>query len=319
MRRTRKLGHRRKTKKQRGGFSILLRVTKSDPSGAEKKENIEVPITETTTPRNIFEIYRRENVEAQRRGNNNLFRSNKKTPRFRLKSNQVKPYYWPAVSESDWNVKGKEYVPNKLYYLEYIDRLPEEERVSMVASLDVLRPVLNYCIGRYGGAKVIPGSSAATDNIKKNVNQQFKFHKPPANPIILVDNAFFNPGRYEFYKYLLFEENQPLSRALDLTGRHVKVFQKPAGMPFEINPKVSDIDITAAAKDEYLAEVKNSLEGEDGTVFFNEEDFLEIICVNISVEGLNGYNKTGSFFDLLRSFGERRNGIPVFPAYGFLE
>lgn len=319
MKRTRRVRYQRKTKtrKQKGGRSIFVDVAKPTPSGEEKIEKIEVKISANTTPRNIFNIYRQANLRAQR-GNRALFLPNGTTPRFRLKSNQVRGLYWPAVSKKNWNVKGKEYQNGKSYYFEYIETLPEENRARRIASHEILRPVLEHCLRVYGGAKVIPGSSAATDNIQKNINQQFKFHKPPSNPIILIDEVFFMPGRYDFYKYLLFNEDTGLSSHLDPTGNHVKVFRKPEGVPFKINPARSDIPISLDEKREYLEELRKSLVSEDGTVLFNEMDLLEIYCVNISIEGLE-IEKRGPFFDFLKGFGERPDHTPVFSAYGYGE
>jgi hypothetical protein len=307
-----------KTRRQRGGHKIRLSVRKSRNNGSNRLEEMNVDIGETTTPRNVFEIFRRESLNAQRL-NRPLFKENGTTPRFRLKSNQVKPFYWPAVSRNDWNVQGKNFQPGKLYYFDYIDVTPEELRAFYRNMLSHLGPVLEHYQTRYGGAKFIPGSSAATPDIPKNVKQQFKFAKSPTTPIVLVDSAFFMPFRYEFYKYLKFDEDVELSRALDPTGDIVKVFKKPAGKPFEINPDASDIALSKENKEAYLAEVNKQRVGSDEKVLFDQNDALEICCVKIPIEGLDDLVRRGSFFDLIDSYGNRPDGSPVFPAYTFLE
>lgn len=277
-----------------------------------------VNIGETTTPRNVFEIFRRESLDGQRE-NRPLFRENGVTPRFILKSDQVRGHYWPAVSANDWNAQGKNFQPGKLYYFEYIDMTPEEIRAYYLSFLPLLRPVLDHYRDTHGGAKVIPGSSAATPEIPKNVRQQFKFDKNPKTPIILVDRDFFSPKRYEFYKYLNFNIDAELSHTLDPTGQIVKVYKKPAGRGFEINPNASDIAATAADKQAYLDEVNRQRVDAEGNEYFDEDNEIEICCVKLPIEGLDTVvRRDGSFFDLLDTY-TNSTGAPIFKDYTFEE
>ncbi len=328
-------GPHKRTRKQRGGIPIKLLVKKARNNGSEYTEELSLNIDrKTITPRNIFNIYQRENITAQR-GNRPLFRLNGRSPRFILKTNGVQPYYWPAVAAENWNARGKEFLANKTYYFQYKENFPENIAEDYRTFLPIIIPVLIYYLRRYGGAKVILGSSAATEVIHKNVQQQMKFEKNPKNPIILVDASFFDPNRYEFYKYLRFEEDVELSEHLDPTRMHVKVFRKPEGRPFEILEDAANvrsgrggtsgsnlslrntIKITENDKKEYLAEVKKQMIDEDGKPLFNEMSELEICCVKMPFEGLESSELGGSLVDLLRSFGERSDGIPIFPAYTY--
>lgn len=106
----------------------------------------------------------------------------------------------------------------------------------------VSRVVLDRFFKTLPAAKVVLFSGAAEDNVKKNVNQQFKFFRQPTTPIVLIDEVF-NRG-YDFFHYVKFE-------AKDM-GPYIRRYTKPRGEPFA--PSTDPLR-TAAEKEAYLAEV----------------------------------------------------------------
>jgi hypothetical protein len=316
-RRNRRKLHRTRKRKQKGGesFPIFIKTIKNE-KGKLHRYNVK---TNETTARNIFEKLKSEIQQNNSVRNKSLYLTNQVTPRFRLKSSQIPPLSWPAITKENWNNKEKIFIPEKTYFFEYIDQTREEQEEEYRKNLGALKNVLDYCRGKYAGGKVIPGSSAVTEDYAKNVRQQFKFQKDPKTPIILIDPAFFEPGRFEFFEYLKFNENIELSKSLDETGT-VKVFVKPTGEPFEIKGGGGAFSSISEAKQTiYLNEVLKQLKDGSGNILFDQMKELEIICIKLSIEGLNDYEKRGSFYDLLRSYGIGSDGKPVFPVYTFEE
>ena len=88
-----------------------------------------------------------------------------------------------------------------------------QQASETAAALPILLSLLDCLYQRFGFSKLSEASAATSRNsfkdIKKNVNQQFKFHKFPQNPIVLYDRDFFNPSsaQYDnFYTLLQFEQ-----------------------------------------------------------------------------------------------------------------
>ena len=150
-------------------------------------------------------------------------------------------------------------------------RVQSEKKTRNSQTLEILKKVLEHY---KDGAKVISHSSATTDNMEKNVSQQFKFYKAPFSPIILVDTAFFSTEQdnYEFYKYLQFQEF-----TVDGIGPPsiVRFYRKEAGKPLKINPNtVTKPLISNEEKEKYLEEVLN--QGKDNLTAKE----IEICCIN---------------------------------------
>ncbi len=259
---------KRKTR-QRGGKQVFLSVKKL--SGYNKEEKPAYTVNKATfnvngkTPRNLFHNYIRQNSSLMTTDLPLLYKGN---PRFVLRRTRnskpivFRPEQWN--NESLLNNQGD-------YFFQYIPETQEEKDIKEAGWLETLKIVLEYY--KDSGAKVIPFSSAATDDIPKNVRQQFKFDRDPKNPIVLIDPAFFETDRSDFFQYIAF------SKPEDLPGTYgkAKIYRKPAGVPFQIvgqKPGAPPIEEQRA----YLRE----LHRQRGT-FFNELDELEICCVKAGV------------------------------------
>ena len=270
----------RKQRKQKGGGQIFLQF---QPGGSS---SLLVPITNTTTPKDLLEHYLQSDKVPPGLLQHS-FLTNLSEPSYILSK---KPQGLPLFPKKNWN-KPFPFEQNATYYLRANLKKKERRAQNIEESIPILQQVFDYYAKKTAFAKVILASSAATDAIPKNVRQQFKFHRDPPIPILLIDPAFFTEGRYEFYKYLDFEEKE-------LIPGRVKIYTKPAGTPLQItNTNSSDVILTKQQKKEYLQEVEKQAH-----LLYDLEKEIEICCIQ-------------AYIDLTKDF---KNRIPPgFKVYGF--
>ena len=145
---------------------------------------------------------------------------------------------------------------------------PRASKEEVDAFLDSLDPV-----------KIVVNSTATTGDVAKNIKQQFKFHKQPVSPIVLIDITF-NSG-YNFFDYLAFEKED--------ISPFIRCYRKPEGNPLTIN--TTDNARTPAEKTAYLSPVNAAARKE--RVDLMQE--LKICCVNYFIKSEDEFKSRGAF------------------------
>jgi hypothetical protein len=243
----RQRSHRKQKKSrkqsQKGGAQIFAKFGSSGKYFA-------LNVLKENTPRTMLGKLLDHNTQLQQ--NSELRNLRKERPPYRIqRSSKIE-----NLSEENWNKKN--YFTDSASYtfspiLKRLNTVRRRNEIEAAMTLKIIKNVLENKM--FKGAKIITESSATTDNIEKNVNQQFKFKKSPVSPIILIDFAFFHPEQknYEFYKYLKFQEI-----IIPEIGppSHVRFYKKPKGDTLEINPNEQEEPVISEdEKKAYLQEV----------------------------------------------------------------
>lgn len=87
--------------------------------------------------------------------------------------------------------------------------------------------ILRHILPMLSDYRILMGAAAITDDVDKNIRQQFQLTHPPLHKTLIIDNAFFKGHTYDFYKYLNFQKIP--------THREDKfqIFKKAAGIPID--------------------------------------------------------------------------------------
>lgn len=244
-----------------------------------------ISVSETTTPREVLQRFLNSANLPEGLRKHPLYKATEETPLYTFHSPMTSI---PLFKKTDWNTPFAFQNANT-YFLKLNLRMREKIEKDIQESLPLLQKVLDHY--KETPLKIIYASSAATEDIPKNVNQQFKFDRDPKTPILLIDPGFFTAQRFEFYKYLDFEEKSIEGIPED----RVKIYTKEKGKPLTINPNDTDIRATKQEKVKYLEEVKRQ-----AGLNFDLENEIEICCLKASVD-FNEKGK-GRFYALLANY-----------------
>ena len=244
MRLSRKQKKRSRRQRQKGGAQIFAKFGTID-------KTFPLIVKQENTPRTMLGKLLEEIPEIRQNSELRNLTKNILPYRIRKGLHNIKI----LKTKENWNKQNyfNDYAAYTfLPVLKDLNTVKKRSEYEATLSLQIVKNVLTHF---KDGAKIISHSSATTDNIQKNVNQQFKFDKAPFSPIVLIDIAFFDEiqKNYNFYKYLEFEE-------FTVPGigppSHVRFYKKEAGQPLEINPDDQiDPPISKEEKIKYLEEV----------------------------------------------------------------
>lgn len=192
-----------KTKRyrQRGGKKVAL---KSTQLWGKNGQNIYLDFNDNPTPRQLLQAY-----FEQGKGQLQPFSKYEtlESPPFTLLTEQGK-----HIKVDNWNTPYN--FPDTVKFIYHREKnLARQQASETAAGLPILLSLLDCLYQGFGFSKLSQNSYAMSSNlvseIKKNVKQQFKFHKAPQNPIVLYDRAFFGPSSAQddnFYNILKFEK-----------------------------------------------------------------------------------------------------------------
>lgn len=293
----------KRTRKQRGGAKVKAKLYSNPHTLNQRDRNIfvahynpgealqkgyDLEINTVRTPRQFLEAYANQALK-------NKSSVTKNVPNWFI-AGQGLPGIKPKTKE-EWNANVT-LDPKSPYRFQYT---PIKEEEPDIQNKDLIDSVFHLVNNSFGTAKVIFGSSATGPKLKgeperhsRNVNQNFKFHKHPQSPVILIDPGFFRDDLlhiFDFFHYLKFDVTVP-----EEYGGKVKIFIKPEGKPFEIKGAVPGAH-SIEDQEEYLAEVHRQAGGAN----FDELSLLVIVCVQAGVN-FNDEQK-GWFYDLIRKYG----------------
>lgn len=292
----------RRTRKQRGGIQILAETfTNVHPSALNKTLGFEKQVDPTLegrkrylnvntvkTRRNLLHLYANEALK-EKRGNSSI---SKNIPDW-----QILGKGFPSKllkTKNEWNEPlqlESSAVPNK-YRFRYAPKTIKYPNKKYAAFFEQIFKGIKK---KYGPAKVIFGASAVGrpgeyQDYEKNINQNFKFHKKPQTPIILIDPEFFGSNRSDFFSFLKFHVIEPES------GGIVKIYKKQAGKPFEILG-TEEGGFSIEQQKEYLKETLRQAEAAN----FDPNSSLVIYCIKAGVDA--NETRSGWFYELLDKYG----------------
>ena len=95
--------------------------------------------------------------------------------------------------------------------------------------------VLKDILPRLSDYRIIIAAAAITDDIDKNISQQFQFNNYPIHRTLIIDKGFFSQYTYDFYKYIYFENIPTKYPEVN------QILKKPAETPIEIDMTYNDI------------------------------------------------------------------------------
>lgn len=188
----------------------------------------------------------------------------------------VPPYFlklkgkqYTMMEESNWNNEGL-FQNNNNINLEFIPSIgklkvfQEKKRAAAKETFEIVKKGLDFL----GSGKIVLMSAAATEDIDKNVGQQFMFNKNPFSPIVLIDWGFFESS-HDFYHLLNFKEVD----VSKLGPRDkIRLYIKPKGTAIEAK------DPTDEYQQKYVKKVYENGRGHDLT------QNIIIMCIKHNLE-----------------------------------
>lgn len=259
---TRRGRKQKRSRKYTGG----KRITVKAPSMSKKDYNYNAT-NEKTTAREIVQYYfdkenfisaLEENIRSEHPKTNLMVSSRQGTRRLNLKGK--------------WN-EGRTFEEGEVYtIIPHLFRIQQEKlEKETYAVVEWIKKYMTK-MKKLGGGKIILGSSTATDDIPKNVRQQFHFHTDPKMPILHIDSGFFTPNHEPNQFYNMVNINDTKWPEFAYGPRSLfRVYQKPAGVPLR---PLSD----SPKQVEYFEEVQRQAARN-----FNLNDTILIACAKLQL------------------------------------
>jgi hypothetical protein len=315
-RRNKQKRKQRKTRKQRGGSSMLTFIKGIHPIQSDVIIRTDTN-TDTDTIQTIFDKFKTENNLPPGTDITNYKIFIEKRTYSKTESFPIFPSKLYSLDTKISELIGQYNLYEPLYFI--VQKLLVNQEVS---DFEVIKKVLEKYAST--GAKIIlqsSGSSGERARTRLNVFQQFQFNHQPISPIILIDINFFKPNaQYDFYKYLKFEGptiSEKIKEKTTFTNSQAKlpkvqIFKKPAnkeleilGTPVRIIQNGIESEITIEDQEYYKNEVL--LQANVCNIDIKATE-LEICCIQAELDQNDVYlsNKSKSnFYKLINQYGTK--------------